>query len=193
MRCVRANARASSLVSRGTRLSRMSSSVRGEQRLCLRCAQLGMSVVRREALRHIPGAAGMDWREVLGSDDLPGAERLTGTRACQKNRRLGPGIGNGAPGDPRDTAKAGLPEARNPLPRKEITTRLLRSICELCGTHGEVHMHYVAKLTELVPLGLHQPEWARLMATRRRKSLVVCSPCHESIHTNPDQATPITT
>jgi hypothetical protein len=36
----------------------------------------GMRVVRREALRHIPGAAGMDWREVCGSDGLPGAERL---------------------------------------------------------------------------------------------------------------------
>ena len=36
----------------------------------------GMSGVRREALRCIPGVAGKDWRDVLGSDVLPGAERL---------------------------------------------------------------------------------------------------------------------
>jgi hypothetical protein len=36
----------------------------------------GMRVVRREALRYIPGLAGKDWRDVLGSDVLPGAERL---------------------------------------------------------------------------------------------------------------------
>ena len=48
------------------------------------CTIIGMGVVRREVLRHIPGAAGKDWREILGSDDLPGAERLTGTRACQE-------------------------------------------------------------------------------------------------------------
>jgi hypothetical protein len=41
-------------------------------------------VVRREALRHIPGLAGKDWREVLGSDVLPGAERLRGKEHDRK-------------------------------------------------------------------------------------------------------------
>jgi hypothetical protein len=27
-----------------------------------------------------------------------------------------------------------------------------------------------------------QPAWAALMAKRRRKTLVVCHPCHEAIH-----------
>jgi group II intron reverse transcriptase/maturase len=81
---------------------------------------------------------------------------------------------------------------RNPLPRKEIITRLQRGMCELCGLRGEVHVHHVAKLAELAPSGLHQPEWARLMATRRRKTLVVCPPCHDLIH-NEVQATPLTT
>jgi hypothetical protein len=40
--------------------------------------------VRREALRCIPGPAGKDWRNVLGSNGLPDAERLSGTRACQE-------------------------------------------------------------------------------------------------------------
>ena len=30
------------------------------------------------------------------------------------NRRSCPGVGSGAPGDPRDMAKAGLPEAQSP-------------------------------------------------------------------------------
>ena len=41
-------------------------------------ATRGKVVVRREALRCIPGVAGKDWRDVLGSDVLPGAERLRG-------------------------------------------------------------------------------------------------------------------
>ena len=40
--------------------------------------QFGRFGVRREALRHIPGLAGKDWRDFLGSDVLPGAERLRG-------------------------------------------------------------------------------------------------------------------
>jgi hypothetical protein len=44
----------------------------------------GMSGLRREALRHIPGLAGKDWRDVLGSDGLPDAERLRGKIACQE-------------------------------------------------------------------------------------------------------------
>jgi hypothetical protein len=83
--------------------------------------------------------------------------------------------------------------ARNPLSRKEIITRLQRGLCELCGLRGEVHVHHVAKLAELAPPGLHQPEWARLMATRRRKTLVVCPPCHDVVHNDPVQATPLTT
>jgi hypothetical protein len=43
-----------------------------------------MRVVRREALRYIPGVAGMDWRDVVGSDVLPGAERLRGQEHDRK-------------------------------------------------------------------------------------------------------------
>jgi hypothetical protein len=63
-----------------------------------------MRLVRREALRYIPGVAGMDRRDVLGSDVLPGVERLRGM-SMTRNRRPGPGIKDGAPGDPRDTVK----------------------------------------------------------------------------------------
>ena len=33
--------------------------------------------------------------------------------------------------------------------------------------------------------GKPQPEWAQIMATRRRKTLVVCEACHASIHGKP--------
>jgi group II intron reverse transcriptase/maturase len=71
---------------------------------------------------------------------------------------------------------------RDRYPRKEIITRLLRNTCELCQHTGQVQVHHVAKLAGLAHPGHGQPAWARLMAARRRKSLVVCPPCHEQIH-----------
>jgi group II intron reverse transcriptase/maturase len=71
---------------------------------------------------------------------------------------------------------------RDPYPRKEIITRLLRNRCELCQHSGQVQVHHVARLADLAYPGHGQPAWARLMAKRRRKSLVVCPPCHDQIH-----------
>ena len=71
---------------------------------------------------------------------------------------------------------------RDPYPRTEIITRLLRNTCELCQHSGQVQVHHVAKLADLAYPGHGQPAWARLMAARRRKSLVVCPPCHDQIH-----------
>jgi hypothetical protein len=67
-------------------------------------------------------------------------------------------------------------------PRKEIITRLLRNRCELCQHSGEVQVHHVARLGDLARPGHGQPAWARFMAAKRRKSLVVCPPCHDQIH-----------
>ena len=71
---------------------------------------------------------------------------------------------------------------RDPYPRKEIITRLLRNRCELCQHSGQVQVHHVARLTDLAYPGHGQPAWARLMTAKRRKSLVVCPPCHDQIH-----------
>jgi hypothetical protein len=73
-------------------------------------ARSGMRGVRREALRHIPGIAGKDWRDVLGSDVLPGAERLRGKEHDRKPA-AGSRYQGRCAGDPRDTVKAKLPEA----------------------------------------------------------------------------------
>jgi hypothetical protein len=82
---------------------------------------------------------------------------------------------------------------RDPYPRKEIITRLLRNTCELCQHSGQVQVHHVARLADLTRPGPGQPAWARLMAAKRRKSLVVCPPCHDQIHAErPPAAMPAT-
>ncbi|MFA1554420.1 HNH endonuclease, partial [Actinomadura chokoriensis] len=54
--------------------------------------------------------------------------------------------------------------------------------CELCDATDEIQVHHVRKLADLGRLGQSQPEWARLMAERRRKTLIVCKNCHDQIH-----------
>jgi group II intron reverse transcriptase/maturase len=75
---------------------------------------------------------------------------------------------------------------RQPAPvstrRKELIFRLQAGRCELCERRGTVEVHHVAKLADLARPGRPQPAWAQLMARRRRKTLVVCRPCHGSIH-----------
>jgi hypothetical protein len=69
-----------------------------------------------------------------------------------------------------------------PHPRKELVTRLLKRRCELCEQPGRVVVHQVRALACLPEPGPGQPEWAVLMARKRRKTLVVCQPCHDAIH-----------
>ncbi|MGH3344179.1 MAG: hypothetical protein ACRDPK_15185 [Carbonactinosporaceae bacterium] len=65
---------------------------------------------------------------------------------------------------------------------KEIITRLLRNRCELCHHSGQVQVHHVATLTEFAHPGPGQPAWDKLVTIRRRKTLVVCTPCHDHSH-----------
>ncbi|MGB8380131.1 MAG: reverse transcriptase domain-containing protein [Dermatophilaceae bacterium] len=66
--------------------------------------------------------------------------------------------------------------------RTELIQRLKAGRCELCEHTGEVEVHHVAKLAHLSKPGQPQPPWANLMARTRRKTLVVCATCHDSIH-----------
>jgi group II intron reverse transcriptase/maturase len=76
-------------------------------------------------------------------------------------------------------------------PHKELITRLLADTCEICQQAGNVQVHHIRKLADLgIPEPL-QPEWAKAMANRRRKTLVVCTSCHDHIHTG-QPATPLT-
>jgi len=72
-----------------------------------------------------------------------------------------------------------------PYPRKELIKRLRRRECELCGTGATVAVHQVTGLKELGRPEPGQPAWAALMARMRRKTLVVCAPCHDWIHASP--------
>jgi group II intron reverse transcriptase/maturase len=74
-------------------------------------------------------------------------------------------------------------------PRKELVARLLTRRCELCEEPGKVVVHQVRKLASLGEAGPAQPEWAALMARKRRKTLVVCRPCHDTIHGHNTAAT----
>lgn len=82
---------------------------------------------------------------------------------------------------------------RQPTPvttlRKELITRLQAARCEWCEQRAQVQVHQVRKLADLTRPGRPQPAWATLMAKMRRKTLVVCADCHETIHAKPT-ATP---
>ncbi len=67
--------------------------------------------------------------------------------------------------------------------RSELVQRLLAETCELCGSGRNIEVHHVRHLKDLQPKGrAPKPEWAERMASRRRKTLVVCRRCHHAIH-----------
>ena len=67
-------------------------------------------------------------------------------------------------------------------PHKELLARLLADTCEICQHTGEVEVHHIRKLKDLAAPGPLQPQWAKAMANRRHKTLVVCAACHSLIH-----------
>jgi group II intron reverse transcriptase/maturase len=75
-------------------------------------------------------------------------------------------------------------------PNRQLITRLLKGRCELCQRTDNTTVHHVRALAGLNRPGQPQPEWAKFMAKIHRKSLVVCSDCHDLIHGHP--ATPLT-
>ena len=88
-------------------------------------------------------------------------------------------------GIPLKRQKKAVLDDRPPVPattRKELVTRLHAGRCEWCQRHADVEVHQVRKLADLTRPGRPQPAWARLMAQMRRKTLIVCTPCHQAIH-----------
>jgi hypothetical protein len=66
--------------------------------------------------------------------------------------------------------------------RSEVVERLLAERCELCGATDKIEVHHIRKLADLDRAGRSQrPRWARIMAARRRKTLIVCQACHHAI------------
>lgn len=65
----------------------------------------------------------------------------------------------------------------------ELLQRMLADQCEVCGSTEQVEVHHIRKLSDLKKRGGQGPTPAALlMAARQRKTLVVCSSCHDSIH-----------
>jgi hypothetical protein len=72
-----------------------------------------------------------------------------------------------------------LPQ-RIAYPRKELIGRLCAGRCELCKQTDEVQVHHARSLAELD--AADPTPWVKAMIRRRRKTLVVCSDCHDRIH-----------
>jgi hypothetical protein len=67
--------------------------------------------------------------------------------------------------------------------RNELVKRLLADQCELCGSTQNVEVHHIRKLADLKQKGRGEKSlWKKIMAARRRKTLIVCRNCHEAIH-----------
>ena len=72
---------------------------------------------------------------------------------------------------------------RRSLGGTELLHRLLAGACEACGSTENVEVHHVRKLADLNRQGRKpKPDWVRLMAARRRKTLILCRVCHDNIH-----------
>ncbi|HTU21951.1 MAG TPA: group II intron reverse transcriptase/maturase [Gemmataceae bacterium] len=67
--------------------------------------------------------------------------------------------------------------------RSELVQRLLAEKCELCGKEGPLEAHHIRKIADIDRPGRRPTEnWQKIMAARKRKSLVVCAECHDEIH-----------
>ncbi len=66
--------------------------------------------------------------------------------------------------------------------RTELEQRVLAEECEYCGSTEDIEVHHIRALKDLNRRrGKEMPEWAKLMAARKRKTMVVCRTCHQDI------------
>ena len=74
--------------------------------------------------------------------------------------------------------------------RNELIHRLLAGRCKMCESRTGLQVHHIRKLADLNKPGRpEKPNWIRLMAKRKRKTLVVCASCHQDIHAGRATAT----
>ena len=67
--------------------------------------------------------------------------------------------------------------------RNELVKRLEADECEMCGSTVGIEVHHIRALRALNVKGQREkPQWVQLMATRKRKTLVVCRTCHLNAH-----------
>jgi group II intron reverse transcriptase/maturase len=70
--------------------------------------------------------------------------------------------------------------------RSELEKRLLAQECEQCGATratDTIEVHHIRALKDLEKYpGREKPQWVQIMASRKRKTLVLCHTCHMDIH-----------
>ncbi|MGW1732124.1 HNH endonuclease [Streptomyces sp. NPDC001999] len=67
------------------------------------------------------------------------------------------------------------PVKPNHISTTELVKRLRADCCEICGSTSRIEVHHLRKLADLKQQGrAERPVWVKLMAMRRRKTLVVC-------------------
>jgi group II intron reverse transcriptase/maturase len=71
---------------------------------------------------------------------------------------------------------------------REVVKRLVAGRCEVCKQNGDIRVHQIRKLADLDIPGVRS-DWMALMVQRRRKTLMVCQVCHDTIHGRPDANT----
>jgi group II intron reverse transcriptase/maturase len=113
-----------------------------------------------------------------------------GRRTCYEARVHRPGRASLVArfgGIPLTRVKTAVLHDRQPIrvgyPHKELISRLQHARCELCKSPDNVEVHQVRSLAALDDV---EPPtaWTAVMARKRRKTLVVCRNCHDSIHQN---------
>jgi group II intron reverse transcriptase/maturase len=69
--------------------------------------------------------------------------------------------------------------------RSELEKRLLADTCEYCGITGDaerIEVHHIRALKDLKTYdGREKPAWVKIMAARKRKTLVLCATCHQDV------------
>jgi hypothetical protein len=63
--------------------------------------------------------------------------------------------------------------------RNSLKERLEANLCEFCGkSGGYFEVYYIRKLKDVKG----KEAWERIMTARRRKTMVLCSECHDLLH-----------
>jgi hypothetical protein len=70
--------------------------------------------------------------------------------------------------------------------RAQLEKRLLAQVCEQCAATfltDLIEVHHIRALKDLTKYeGRQKPLWVKIMAARRRKTLVLCRTCHQDLH-----------
>ena len=75
--------------------------------------------------------------------------------------------------------------------RVQLIDRLLADTCELCSSQEGVEVHHINHMKTLWKAGRNNPpQWVVWMASRRRKTIVVCRKCHWDIHNGRSTVSP---